>query len=182
VYNINLILQCGTGVPTIYIPIILPSSLFNNEKVKLISCGGIAYTFIVTEAPDGNSDNLYFTGTSTFGVIGDDRYSTSHVCATPTLVQAQVLVGKRIEYITSGSYHSVLKTTDGEFYGAGYQGNGELAGARNNYQWTRLEIPNLARVVTGYYHTVFVDVFNKIFICGRYCVSIPMNLKLTTFQ
>jgi alpha-tubulin suppressor-like RCC1 family protein len=181
--------QCGfIENDKIFKPKRIQLDSFNNEKLKLVACGGIAFTMFVTKSSSGEGDNLYFTGSSVFGVKGDEREVISRD-KVPTLVNSSALRGKTIEYISCGSYHAVLKTSDNEFYGSGYQGNGELGLGHSTSMstFTKLKLPNLVKVVCGYYHTVFVNKDNKYFICGSnsdngLCVNIRDAAALSPIE
>ncbi|CAI9108702.1 OLC1v1008373C1 [Oldenlandia corymbosa var. corymbosa] len=96
-------------------PNILDPSIFDNQGVREIACGG-AHTLFLTE-----NGNVYATGLNDLGQLGisDDRsYSTE-----PLLVAG---LPKEVVRISAGYHHSLAITVDGELYMWGKNSNGQL--------------------------------------------------------
>ncbi len=136
----------------------------SNEKVINISCGN-NFCIILN-----NNGNLYSMGKSNkYGELGLGDFNP-HL--HPTLITYFIKSNERINQISCGFKHTIVKTTTGKVYTWGWGGKGQLG--RNTYN--NMNTPGLVKfdnpfvkiyqVSAGFRSSFFLCENRKIYSCG----------------
>ena len=90
------------------VPVLLPSVPYTKDKWQQIACG-IDYTVGVTSKGD-----LCSWGNDKYGRPARDKYN-SGMAYKPMFVDKSIFP-KKVKYVTCGTHHTVVLTTDGDLY------------------------------------------------------------------
>ncbi|XP_059540570.1 RCC1 and BTB domain-containing protein 1 isoform X3 [Myotis daubentonii] len=120
------------------------------KKIKSLSYGSGPHVLLSTE--DGV---VYAWGHNGYSQLGN---GTTNQGIAPIQVCTNLLIKQVIE-VACGSHHSVALAADGEVYGWGYNGNGQLGLGNNVNQLTPVRVAALHsvcvnQIVCGYAHTL----------------------------
>ncbi|XP_053521364.1 RCC1 and BTB domain-containing protein 1 isoform X4 [Artibeus jamaicensis] len=120
------------------------------KKIKSLSYGSGPHVLLSTE--DGV---VYAWGHNGYSQLGN---GTTNQGIAPIQVCTNLLI-KQVVEVACGSHHSVALAADGEVYGWGYNGNGQLGLGNNVNQLTPVRVAALHsvcvnQIVCGYAHTL----------------------------
>ncbi|XP_023240881.1 RCC1 and BTB domain-containing protein 1-like [Centruroides sculpturatus] len=131
-------------------PGLISSSLIG-RKVKEVACGS-HHSMVLTK-----DDEVYALGSNTSGCLG---LGDSHGSLEPRKVITKFLIGsRRCISIACGQTSSMCALDNGDVYGWGYNGNGQLGLGNNVNQSNPSRVANLQgvviqKIVCGYAHTM----------------------------
>ncbi|TNV78494.1 hypothetical protein FGO68_gene9950 [Halteria grandinella] len=100
----------------------IPHTYFNGEAIKQVACGKFHTLFLTV------TGKLYATGFNKYGQCGVSNSLYVHV-EEPVQVYTD---GMRVEEISSGWHHTLLRGEDGQLYGFGARMNGQLDGTNHD--------------------------------------------------
>ncbi|XP_050008212.1 RCC1 and BTB domain-containing protein 1 isoform X3 [Alexandromys fortis] len=120
------------------------------KKIKSLSYGSGPHVLLSTE--DGV---VYAWGHNGYSQLGN---GTTNQGIAPVQVCTNLLI-KQVVEVACGSHHSMALAADGEVYGWGYNGNGQLGLGNNGNQLTPVRVAALHNVCVnqiacGYAHTL----------------------------
>ncbi|XP_029324754.1 RCC1 and BTB domain-containing protein 1 isoform X2 [Mus caroli] len=120
------------------------------KKIKSLSYGSGPHVLLTTE--DGV---VYAWGHNGYSQLGN---GTTNQGIAPVQVCTNLLI-KQVVEVACGSHHSMALAADGEVYGWGYNGNGQLGLGNNGNQLTPVRVAALHgmcvnQIVCGYAHTL----------------------------
>ncbi|XP_074995746.1 RCC1 and BTB domain-containing protein 1 isoform X2 [Calonectris borealis] len=120
------------------------------KKISSLSYGSGPHVVLCTE--DGE---VYAWGHNGYSQLGN---GTSNQGITPVQVCTNLLIKKVVE-VACGSHHSMALSFDGDVYGWGYNGNGQLGLGNNGNQLTPCRVAALhgvciLQIACGYAHTL----------------------------
>ncbi|XP_059000409.1 RCC1 and BTB domain-containing protein 1 isoform X3 [Mustela lutreola] len=120
------------------------------KKIKSLSYGSGPHVLLSTE--DGV---VYAWGHNGYSQLGN---GTTNQGIAPIQVCTNLLI-KQVVEVACGSHHSMALAADGEVYGWGYNGNGQLGLGNNGNQLTPVRVAALHsvcvnQIVCGYAHTL----------------------------
>ncbi|XP_067438721.1 RCC1 and BTB domain-containing protein 1 isoform X1 [Thunnus thynnus] len=139
--------QLGNGTTNQGLSPVLVTAILQNKKVKEVSCGS-HHSMALTQ--DGE---VYAWGYNNCGQIGSGSTANQPYPRKVT----SCLQGKNAVGITCGQTSSMAVVDNGEVYGWGYNGNGQLGIGNNGNQLTPCRLSALQglcihQVVSGYGH------------------------------
>ncbi|KAM9610244.1 RCC1 and BTB domain-containing protein 1 isoform 3-T9 [Trichechus inunguis] len=133
------------------------------KKIKSLSYGSAPHVLLSTEGPSVvslvrtvSSDGVvYAWGHNGYSQLGN---GTTNQGIAPIQVCTNLLI-KQVVEVACGSHHSMALAADGEVYGWGYNGNGQLGLGNNGNQLTPVRVAALHsvcvnQIVCGYAHTL----------------------------
>ncbi|XP_074769393.1 RCC1 and BTB domain-containing protein 1 isoform X2 [Athene noctua] len=120
------------------------------KKISSLSYGSGPHVVLCTE--DGE---VYAWGHNGYSQLGN---GTTNQGITPVQVCTNLLIKKVVE-VACGSHHSMALSFDGDVYGWGYNGNGQLGLGNNGNQLTPCRVAALhgvciLQIACGYAHTL----------------------------
>nr|XP_046180016.1 RCC1 and BTB domain-containing protein 1 isoform X4 [Oncorhynchus gorbuscha] len=120
------------------------------KKVVSLSYGSGPHVLLATEGGE-----LFAWGHNGYSQLGN---GTTNQGVSPILVSTN-LQNKKITQVACGSHHSLALTHDGEVFGWGYNGNGQLGVGNNGNQLTPCRLAALQglcvlEIVSGYAHSL----------------------------
>ncbi|XP_057223353.1 RCC1 and BTB domain-containing protein 1 isoform X2 [Malurus melanocephalus] len=120
------------------------------KKISSLSYGSGPHVVLCTE--DGE---VYAWGHNGYSQLGN---GTTNQGITPVQVCTNLLIKKVVE-VACGSHHSMALSLDGDVYGWGYNGNGQLGLGNNGNQLTPCRVAALhsvcvLQIACGYAHTL----------------------------
>uniref|UniRef100_A0A7N6A510 BTB domain-containing protein n=1 Tax=Anabas testudineus TaxID=64144 RepID=A0A7N6A510_ANATE len=130
-FNCSSCLGTGDSLSTI-----VPKKLdfLRGKKVISLSYGSGPHVLLATD--DGQ---LFAWGHNSYSQLGNGNTSQG---VSPGLITSN-LQNKKVKEVACGSHHSMALTQDGEVYGWGYNGNGQLGIGNNGNQLTPCRLTTL---------------------------------------
>ncbi|UTF92218.1 hypothetical protein J2O08_13515 [Elizabethkingia anophelis] len=135
---------------------------FNGGKIKSVYSTNLQ-SYIITEAGE-----LFGTGLNDSGQLGTGiDYNTR-----TNFVKAKGLENVKVESITGGETFAIVRTTDGQIFGAGYNKYGQLGNAvevgkyTNSFKKITSINEPVKEVKAGNYHTLVLTASGKLYTAG----------------
>ena len=135
----------------------IPTQVFENEDIKLVN---ITQNFGHIVFKDGSTKAV---GYNNHGQLGNGNVTQQNNII-------DTLSDYKVDFLTSGSYHVLFTTDEGEVYGCGHNNYGQLGDASVTARSTPVRVMknhNVIDIVCGYDHTLFLTDKNKVYGCGR---------------
>lgn len=129
--------------------------------VRAVACGGDHTLFLTT------TGKVYSTGANRYGQLGTEEIKDRD---TPTLQCIPNI--PNIKCIAAATWYSSILTSQGEVYSFGFNTNGMLGVGDTAHRNTptKVDFPEgveIRHVACGYYHTMFVDSMDNLWVTGR---------------
>ena len=150
--------QLGVGNTSKY-SFNIPQKLEFPKEVEFIECGGY-HTFCKTK-----NNEIYCWGGNESGQLGLGNTDNQH---SPIL--CSFLPNENIIDIKIGYQHSLILTDNGDVFSCGSHTLGQLGRECDGDPFTLFyripELPEIARIECGYYHSMCIDVNNNLYVFG----------------